>query len=255
MSQQTDRRSHAELVEAAATWMGQRRWKEVIALLDGELAERGHPPDLSALLAESYRATGQAEAASETLSRALEETLDPRLQVLLGKIHRDLGEHARALACYQAALDLDHAFHPAWCQYGLVAEHLGQREEANAAFSKALELAPENGLYLLCAAKGELATRGPSSAAEALMTRARKSLSAAGVEGAYNLACLESISGNPEVAWEHFLRFLRVHPHALEWAIQDSDLERMRGLDEFQARVRTRVSGVSPTDADDRPQT
>ena len=49
----------------------------------------------------------------------------------------------------------------------------------------------------------------------------------------YNLACLESISGNVEAALEHLRLALEKEPGLREWAKRDPDLEWIKGDERF----------------------
>jgi len=55
--------------------------------------------------------------------------------------------------------------------------------------------------------------------------------------GHYNLACLESISGNIEAAVEHLRFALEENPSKREWARRDPDFDFIRGDPHFQALV------------------
>jgi tetratricopeptide (TPR) repeat protein len=54
---------------------------------------------------------------------------------------------------------------------------------------------------------------------------------------AYDRACGYALSGQPEQALEHLAVALRAHPDLAAWAAQDSDLNGLHALPEFQALV------------------
>jgi len=55
----------------------------------------------------------------------------------------------------------------------------------------------------------------------------------------YNLGCYYALDGNAEAALETIKAALELNPALLEWSMQDSDLDSMRELPEFQALIET----------------
>jgi len=53
----------------------------------------------------------------------------------------------------------------------------------------------------------------------------------------YNLACVNALSGRSESALALLKEAMELHPGLVEWSKQDSDLDSLRGLPEYQALV------------------
>jgi len=51
----------------------------------------------------------------------------------------------------------------------------------------------------------------------------------------YNLACSQALDGKPAAAIENLRKSLRLNPELVAWSKEDSDLDALRALPEFQA--------------------
>ncbi len=64
------------------------------------------------------------------------------------------------------------------------------------------------------------------------------SLKPGSVDPHYNLACLHAIRGETEQSLAHLRRAVSLDPTAKAWAQEDSDLESLRGLSEFEETIK-----------------
>lgn len=53
----------------------------------------------------------------------------------------------------------------------------------------------------------------------------------------YNLACAESLAGDPNAALEHLRRAIELRPEAAEWAADDADFEPLRADPRFASAI------------------
>ncbi|HEX5493346.1 MAG TPA: tetratricopeptide repeat protein, partial [Mycobacteriales bacterium] len=84
---------------------------------------------------------GQHDAARRDVDAGLALDPDnPHLRCLLGRLHAESGEAARARDAYTAALNLDSGFAEAWASRGVAAFELGDVDAAIADLSHALDL-------------------------------------------------------------------------------------------------------------------
>ena len=107
----------------------------------------------------------------------------------------------------------------------------GRYEESIQAYKQAIQFDPKDCDALIGIA-GASKQLGDYKQASKYIERAR-TLS----PGHYNLACLESISGNIEAAVEHLRLALEENPSQRDWARHDPDFEFIRGDPRFQALV------------------
>ena len=146
---------------------------------------------------------------------------------------------ARAIACYEAALRF-YTPEAAPLDYAMTQNNLGvqyyeqgELEKAGAAFRRAVEITPENGVRQM--ALGSVLRRlGREDEAAVHLARARERLPE---DDHYNLACLEAITGNVDAALEHLEKALAEDPSQRDWAARDPDLEPLHGHPRFAAIV------------------
>jgi tetratricopeptide (TPR) repeat protein len=210
-----------------------------------------------------YRTLNRHGEAIAAYQRASE--LDPKWAIPhdnLGDVYRDLGRTDEAIAEYQRAIELDPKF--AYPHHGLGAVYydLKRYEEAIAAFQRASELDPKFA-YPYSGAADVYYLQGQYSRAlelyqksYELQPRIKPLIGMAGVtrhlgdeaqaskyvEQAralspddYNLACLETISGNTEAAIEHLRAALEKQPSQRDWARRDPDFDFIRDDPRFKA--------------------
>ncbi len=203
-------------------------WQATIEQLDSHLSTQPKNPDFYLRLANALRAEKDSDRAQSVLDTGLDICASPRMFIMKGKLLRDKGRYENAIECYNKAIELNLNFAEAYCQKGIVLDLLGETDSAISAYNEALRLDRENGLYWLCAAKADFAQNNPSSAKEKL-EKAKNALNARQTENHhYNMACIESLLGNIDLAVGHFENFLSNHPFAFSWAEQDSDLAPIR---------------------------
>lgn len=99
-------------------------------------AARLEPDNATAwhLLAQSYRASGEADRAVNVLNNALLALRNPALTYyLLGESYGDLGRHAEAAAAYREAVKIEQRFPAAWLSLAKTYHRLGRTTEAREA--------------------------------------------------------------------------------------------------------------------------
>jgi superkiller protein 3 len=181
-----------------------------------------------------YRNLGQHAAALEAFQQAI--ALDPKYADAhygLGNVYRDLGQHAAALEAFQQAIALDPKDADPHYGLGNVYSLLGHIDEARDAYQRAVELDPE--AYGSMAGLARLERQaGNSEQATSWAARVRQLLP----EGNYyDLACLESIAGNVDVALDALRLALERREASLVWTQQDPDLDFIRDDPRFQALI------------------
>jgi tetratricopeptide (TPR) repeat protein len=122
-------------------------WLELAQLLDGN--------QLPSLAAPCYEA-------------ALDREEDARTTFHLGRVRAALGEPERALQALDRAAELDGDYAPVHWRRGELLEELGRLDDAQAAFRRALELAPGEPQALLGLARVHLARDRAQAAVEVL---------------------------------------------------------------------------------------
>jgi tetratricopeptide (TPR) repeat protein len=85
---------------------------------------------------------GQADAALALYGSAIAASDDPQLYLQAGKLRYQLGQHTRALANFQAALERSPGLAAAYQGIGLAQRRLGAIDAAVVAFKHYLQLAP-----------------------------------------------------------------------------------------------------------------
>ncbi|MFN3743060.1 MAG: TPR end-of-group domain-containing protein, partial [Anaerolineales bacterium] len=116
---------------------------------------------------------------------------------------------------------------------GSVYQLMGEHEKALRAYQKAVELAPERGMYRVSLV-GILRKLGREEEAQAQIEIARPLMAK---ESEYNRACFESICGNVEEALRLLQIALEKKQVSLEWARRDPDFDNLRQDARFRALV------------------
>jgi tetratricopeptide (TPR) repeat protein len=178
-----------------------------------------------------YYDLGRYEEAIAKYQRAIE--LDPQHAYLhknLGDGYRVLGRHDEAIAEYQRAIEFDPQFAYAYDNMAEIFSQRGEYERARDLYQKSLELQPRLkphiGLARVYRHLGqEEKFREHIEQARALSP------------DEYNLACLESISGNVDAAIKHLRAALEKAPGKRDWARRDPDFDFIRNDPRFQELV------------------
>jgi len=212
-----------------------------------------------------YADLGRHEEAVAEYQRAIE--LDPQYADShngLGTVYADLGRHDDAIAEYQRAIELDPKFASPHNDLGTVYHDLGRHEEAIAEYQRAIELDPHDA-YPYSNMADIFYQRGDYERARDLyqkslelqprlkphvgLARVYRQLGLEEKAGEYieqaralspdeyDLACLESISGNMDAAIKHLRAALEKAPSERDWARRDPDLDFIRDDPRFQVLV------------------
>jgi tetratricopeptide (TPR) repeat protein len=108
-------------------------------------ATRRSPEDVDAwnLLGESFRLSGDPQAALRTLDHAATiNRTSSSTYFLLGEAYRDFGRPDRAIQAYRESARLDPGFSATWLGLGLAYLQTGQREDFKAALEQLRSLNP-----------------------------------------------------------------------------------------------------------------
>lgn len=180
----------------------------------------------------------------------------------LGYSLRKVHSYSKAVDAYAQTTRLKPDLAEAWNNWGTAlcswarrlpeAEQAAKFAEAGEKYAEAARLKPDLaeawsnwGSSLMCLARALPEPEQPAKFAEAkeLLLRAEQVKAGA---GAYNLACLYSLSKQPDEA-RNWLRTARQHNHPIandcDHLQTDSDLNNLRGLDWFEAFVAEACSG------------
>ena len=114
-------------------------------------ATRRNPEDVDAwnLLGESFRLSGDPQAAVRTLEHAATVSRTSGVTYyLLGEAYRDLGRPDRAVRAYGESVRIDGSFAPTWFGLGLAYLQTGQRQDFAEALERLRALSPELGKQL-----------------------------------------------------------------------------------------------------------
>lgn len=96
------------------------------------------------LLAQSYRAAGEAHRAVNVLNNAILGLRDPAITYyLLGESYTDLGRYAEAAAAYRAAVKIEPKFTAGWFSLARTFQKLGRTAEARDAEMQLEKLDPK----------------------------------------------------------------------------------------------------------------
>ncbi|MCJ7531336.1 MAG: tetratricopeptide repeat protein, partial [Anaerolineales bacterium] len=167
--------------------------------------------------------TGKLTEAIQAYNQAI--ALDPKYATPhygLGHVYSDQGRYEEAIQACQQAIALDPKFAYPYNGLGNVYRNQDRYEEAIQAYKQAIKFDPKDCAAMIGIA-GASKQLGDDKQASKYIERAR-TLS----PDRYNLACLESISGNIEAAVEHLRLALEENPSQREWARRDPDFDFIR---------------------------
>lgn len=129
---------------------------------------------LALQMAEQQLQSGQVERARTTLDEALRANPDdPRLQLLLGRVHIEMRDLAAAQAAVARARTLAPELPEADYWYGVLAQTAGQWDEAEAAYQAAYAKSNASVEYLCALLETKLARAKAAEAAELAASRLR----------------------------------------------------------------------------------
>jgi tetratricopeptide (TPR) repeat protein len=130
-------------------------------------------PDLAWAVATTAVAAGETDA-PERLAAFIARwpSLRPDAQIVLGQALAARGRDAEALRAFDRAVLASPKSGPAWLHRGLTLRRLGRLEEAEAAFARAAELAPELAAETLLLRGLDRRARGEQDASETLLRAA-----------------------------------------------------------------------------------
>jgi len=178
-----------------------------------------------------YYDLGRYEEAIAKYQRAIE--LDPQHAYPhnnLGNVYYDLGRHDEAIAEYQRAIELDPQLAYAYDNMADIFYQRGEYERARNLYQKSLELQPRLKPHIGLA--GVYRHLGQEEKSREHIEQAR-ALS----PDEYDLACLESISGDADAAIKHLRAALEKAPGKRDWARRDPDFDFIRSGPRFQELV------------------
>jgi tetratricopeptide (TPR) repeat protein len=121
------------------------QWAGAARLYQSILAEKPDDPDALYLLGVVHHQQGQHARAAELIGRAC--TLQPSTALFhadLAEAYRGLGQLERAVGCCQTALRLRPDFPEALCNLGLALQELGRNAEAAEHLRRSLRLQPDS---------------------------------------------------------------------------------------------------------------
>jgi len=184
-------------------------------------------------LADIYATLGCYDEAINLYQKSAE--LEPRAKPHngLGNVYRALGRQEEAIAAYQCAIELDPNDATPHTMLGALYEMEGQLERAQREHQRAVKLEPDSGMRH-ASLSSALRKLGREAEAAEHLARARELMAN---ESDYNKACIESITGNADVALEHLARALERAPGNRAWARRDPDLAFIRDDPRFRELV------------------
>jgi len=189
----------------------------------------------------TYVALGRHRKALEAFRKAVDlNATNASFWSNLGTVGVALNRTEEAVAAYQKAIELDTTKAYPWYSLGLIYTGQEKWKQAYAAYQKALEIAPEQGSYhsSLFLVLRKLAREDE---AIAHLARARELIPETEL---YNRACLEAITGNPDISLDYLESALLQSPPNRFWAALDPELASLRDHPRFQALI------AAPSDAE-----
>ena len=179
-----------------------------------------------------YERQEEYERAAELYRQAIERHTSDKERAVswrnLGDVYRALGRYEEAIQAYRKAIELDPKFAYPYANLADVYYLRGEYERAAELYQKSAELQPRARPFVGLAGVTRHLNRLEESSHFA--EQARQYLSS---DDYYDLACLESITGNVEAALEHLRLALEKEPGLREWAKRDPDLEWIKGDERF----------------------
>ncbi|MBI5651686.1 MAG: tetratricopeptide repeat protein [Chloroflexi bacterium] len=185
-------------------------------------------------LSHVYRDIQRYDDAITACQRAIQ--LDPKdafPHIELGHIYRALQRYDEALAAYQHAIQLDPDFAVAYRSLGLLFRIMNRETDAIPLLEKLLQIDPQDSDAFLALASVHKKL-GHIEESEKFAAQARALMKP---DDWYNLACLESVCRNVDVAIEHLRRAAQSEKFDRDWAKRDPDFEWIRADARFKEIV------------------
>lgn len=154
----------------------------------------------------------------------------------LGNIYKNKGDLEKAFFNYKKVLELSPSDDRTYYHLGTLLQILNRIEDAEANYRKAVEFNPEN--FRAYAALASISKQLGKEITKENMGKVRKSMPK---DDWYNLACLESVSDNFDLAFEYLEKASKREKFSPSWAWQDPDLQWIRDDPRF-----TKIVGAKP---------
>lgn len=157
------------------------------------------------------------------------------IKIKEGSDHFDKMEYVQAIECYQRALSLIGKLGDVKTEgsilfdLGLAYDVLGQSEQAINAYQQRVQLNPDSVAHVALARLYK--QKGEAEIAASHLARAREIIPDSDY---YNLACLECVVGNIDIALQYLERAIVEKSVRIEWAEQDPDLAAVRNHPHFR---------------------